>query len=141
MNRNLATRNKPSYKVYGFWSIIVLLTLVFISFVIVKFVQSRSDLDMDDLSNLSYREVLSVEAKPYYVFIYSKFGVTEDESDLERIEELRPTIENYLNRVKNDKELPKLYGMIVENNYGVNDAILISGVDPSNLLNKVNVED
>src|SRR5690606_31086602 len=64
-----------------------------------------------------------------------------DESDLERIEELRPTIENYLNRVKNDKELPKLYGMIVENNYGVNDAILISGVDPSNLLNKVNVED
>lgn len=140
MNRNIAAKNKPSYKVYGFWSIIVLLTLVFVAFVIVKFVSSRSDLDLDDLSNLTGQQVLEREGT-YYVFIYSKVGITEDKTELERTEELRKTIENYLNRADKNKELPKLYGMIVENGYGDNDLTLFTGEEGTQLEGKTNFRD
>ena len=52
MNRNLSTKNKLSYKVLGFWSIIALLTLIFIGFVIVKFIETRNIQTMDDLINV-----------------------------------------------------------------------------------------
>ena len=123
MNRNLTTRNKLSYKVLGFWSVIALLTLVFIGFVIVKYVENRNIQTMNDISNLSEEAIFQQEGT-YYVYVYSKVGIPQGENELERAEELEETIVSYLTYAKRNKDATKLYGMIVDSgsdtygNYG-----------------------
>lgn len=149
MNRNLATRNKPSYKVYGFWGIIALLTLVFIGFVIVKFVESRNIQTMNDISNLSEQQIFEQQGT-YYVYIYSKVGITDSKSELDRADELEETIISYLTYAKRNKEASKLYGMIVDSGsdtYG-NYGSLVTGSQTTQVVNvtsfrnlKINRED
>src|SRR5690606_21549407 len=107
MNRNLSTKNKLSYKVLGFWSIIALLTLIFIGFVIVKFIETRNIQTMDDLINLREQQIFEQKGT-YYVYVYSKVGVTEDKNELEEAAELEETIINYLTYAKKNNEASKL---------------------------------
>lgn len=118
MNRNLTTRNKLSYKVLGFWSVIALLTLVFIGFVVVKYVENKNVQTMNDISNLKGEEVFQQEGT-YYVYIYSKVGIVVNDiprgdNELERAAELEETIVSYLTYAKRNKDATKLYGMIVD---------------------------
>lgn len=117
MNRNLQTKNKPSYKVYSFWVIIAMLTIVFIGIVVVKFVEARNIQSMNDISNLSGEQIFQQEGT-YYVYIYSKVGVTDEKYELERAEELEEAIVKYLTYAKRNKEAAKLYGMIVDSGSG-----------------------
>jgi len=110
MNRNISAKNKPSYKVYGFWSIIVLLTLVFVGFVVWQFIRSTSRLTIaEDMTNMKYEYILDQKGT-YYVLVYSYKDINGENNEL-YTEELKETIEIYLNHAKENKEAPKLYGM------------------------------
>lgn len=128
MNRNLVQKKKPSYKVVVFWSIIALLTLVFVGFVIFKFVETNSKVTIDDITNLRQQQIFEQEGT-YYVYVYSKLGVTEEKYELEKAKELEQLITNYLNYAKKNKNANKLFGMIVDSGSGTygNNSVLIEG--------------
>ncbi len=123
MNRNIGTKAGLSYKVIGFWAAIALLTLIFIGLVIFKFVETRKIQTMNDIINLREDQIFE-QGGTYYVYIYSKVGVTEGKEELERAQELEEAIITYLTYAKRNKESSKLYGMIVDSgsdtygNYG-----------------------
>ncbi|HHW99828.1 MAG TPA: hypothetical protein GX740_00795 [Acholeplasmataceae bacterium] len=142
-------KNKLSYKVIGFWSVIALLTLLFIGFVIAKFIETRNIQTMEDMSNLREQQIFEQQGT-YYVYVYSKFGIEGHEQILDKAAELEETIVNYLTYAKRNKEASKLYGMIVDSgsdNYG-NYGALVFGTQSTNVRNvtsfsnfKVHVDD
>jgi len=110
MNRNISAKNKPSYKVYGFWSIIVLLTVIFVGFVVWQFIKSTNRLTIaEDITNIKYEYILDQKGT-YYVLVYSYKDITGEDNEL-YTEELKETIEIYLNHAKGNNEIPKLFGM------------------------------
>lgn len=149
MNRGIVARKKLNYKVISFWSVIGLLSLLFIGFIIVKFVESINIQTMDDMTNLREQQIFE-QSGTYYVYVYSKFGIEGHEQILEKKDELTPTIENYLTYAKRNKQAPRIFGMIVDSgsdNYG-NYGALLFGTQTTNVRNvtsfknfKVHVDD
>lgn len=137
MNRSQTTSKKLNYKVLGFWGIIGLLTLIFVGFITIKFIQTKSQPTMNDMHNLSGQQIFNQDGT-YYVFVYSKVGITEDKAELEKLEELEDAILNYLKFSKNNKTAPKLFGMIVDSGAGTygNYSVLIEGSSSTTVINK-----
>ncbi|HEY8396188.1 MAG TPA: hypothetical protein VIK96_05360 [Bacilli bacterium] len=117
MNRAISKKTKPSHRVIIFWSIIGLLTLTFIALVIVRFINSREATISDSLINLKEEQVLNQEGT-YYVYVYSRVGVTEDKLELEKAKDLETLINNYITYVKKHSNANKIYGMVVDSGTG-----------------------
>jgi hypothetical protein len=115
MNRPLATKkSQTSLKMIMFWSTIALLTLAFMVFVVVKFVEANQEVhQMDDLTNLTADQIFDREGT-YYIYAYSKVGVTEGLAELDKAEDLEETILTYLTYVRRNSDANKMFGMIVE---------------------------
>ncbi len=115
MNRPLATKkSQTSLKMIMFWSTIALLTLAFMVFVVVKFVEANQEVhQMDDLTNLTADQIFDREGT-YYIYAYSKVGVTEGLAELDKAGDLEETILTYLTFVRRNSDANKMFGMIVE---------------------------
>lgn len=138
MNRNQLMKNNISYKTYIFWSIMGLLTLLFIGFSTIKIVEKYSKQTMDDMVNLYEEQVLN-QVGTYYVYVYSKVGITDSKYELEKAKELEETITNYLTYAKRNKNATKIYGMIVDDgskNYG-NYQVLVDGTSFTTMIEQV----
>lgn len=95
-----------------FWSIIGLLTMVFIGFVIFKFLDSRK-VSLEDYSLIG-SDILKQEGT-YYVYVYSRFGVAEnEEAEMDKKNELQELIDKYLEYTENNSNANKIYGMVVD---------------------------
>ncbi|MDD4000353.1 MAG: hypothetical protein PHX62_05620 [Bacilli bacterium] len=128
MNRTISNKNKPSHKVIIFWSLIALLTLSFIGLVIYRFISTREANISDNLINLSEEQVLGKEGT-YYIYVYSRVGVTEGKLELEKADELEISINKYITYVKNHSNVNKIYGMVVDSGTGTygNNSRLVDG--------------
>jgi hypothetical protein len=125
MNRTIISKKKPSYKVLMFWSIIGLLTLIFIGFVIFRFIDSRK-VSIEDY-NLIGADILEQEGT-YYVYVYSRFGVANDkEAETSKKNELQELIEKYLKYTEKNSNASKIYGMVVDSGIYGNAERLIDG--------------
>lgn|GEM_PF-638705 len=135
MNRPLATKKSQiSLKMIMFWSTIALLTLAFLVFVVVKFVEANQEVhQMDDLTNLTADQIFDRQGI-YYIYAYSKVGVTEGLAELDKAADLEETILTYLTFVKRNSDANKMYGMIVESYE--NASCLIEGDVNTSVLNK-----
>lgn len=140
MNKVITKKNKPSYKVILFWSIISLLTLIFIAFVVVKFIDNQREVNkLDELNNLTGQQIFDKEGT-YYVFVYSKVGVTESKLELDKLEDLEEAILNYLTYVKRNSDKNKMYGMIVDGYENYSCLVEGSSLDTS-VVGKTNFAD
>lgn len=143
MNRTISKKQKLSYRAFIFWSLIALLTLTFIVLVIVRFVGSREKTLSDNLINLRGEEVLSQEGT-YYVYVYSRVGVTENKLELEKAADLEKLIDNYITYVKKHSNATKIYGMVIESsgtgNYG-NYTRLVFGDATTDVVGATRFED
>jgi hypothetical protein len=119
MNKNIINKKKPSYIVIIFWSIIALLSLTFIGLLVSKIIDSSKVDSLDKMTNLQEEMVFNQEGT-YYVYVYSKVGITENKVELERAEALEETILLYLTYTKRNSEKNKIYGMIVDDVSGNN---------------------
>ena len=109
----MSRKQKLSFRGLVFWSIIALLTLIFIVLVIVRFFSSRETTFSDILINLKEEQVLNQEGS-YYVYVYSRVGVTEHKLELEKAEDLELLINNYITYVKKHSNAKRIYGMVVD---------------------------
>lgn len=109
----MSRKQKLSFRGLVFWSIIALLTLIFIVLVIVRFFSSRETTFSDNLINLKEEQVLNQEGS-YYVYVYSRVGVTEHKLELEKAEDLELLINNYITYVKKHSNAKRIYGMVVD---------------------------
>jgi hypothetical protein len=125
MNKVVTKKYQPSFKVVIFWSLVGLLTLAFMVFVIVKFVESSNRVSaMDDLSNLSSQQIFEKPGS-YYVYAYSRVGVTEGKLELDKAEDLEETLLTYMTFVKRNSSAKKIFGMNVDSYE--NNSCLIDG--------------
>jgi hypothetical protein len=116
MNR-VINKKKPSHRVIIFWSIIALLTLTFIGIVIFRFINTREASLSDNLINLKEEQLLNQEGT-YYIYVYSRIGVTENKLELDKANELEISIDKYITYVKNHSNADKIYGMVVDSGTG-----------------------
>jgi hypothetical protein len=130
MNRAISKKQKPSHRVVIFWSIIGLLTLIFIVLVIVQFFNTRESTLSDNLINLKEEQVLNQEGT-YYVYVYSRIGVTESKLELEKASDLETLLNKYITYVKKHSNANKIYGMVVDSGTGTygNYSRLVDGDD------------
>jgi len=139
MNRAITRKNKVSYKVIIFWSIIGFLTLFFVGYVIYRFVEQLNVQTFEDINNLTGDQIFE-QSGTYYVFVYSKKGIEGHDDILTKKAELEQTIENYLTYAKRNEGAYKLYGMNVDignDNYG-NYGALVFGTQTTNVRNVTN---
>lgn len=137
MNRKLSTKQQLSHKVIIFWSMIGLLTLVFIITILTIFFRNSSPSSIDDLTNLREDHIFRQEGT-YYVYVYSKIGITEEKAELDKASDLEELITNYMTYAKRNSQANRLYGMIVDStagNYG-NHSCLFEGTAATTVLNK-----
>lgn len=123
---NKTVNNNANYKITIFWAIIGLLSLIFIGIVVFRFIGSQTVNSMDDLTNLRDQQIFQQEGT-YYVYVYSKVGVTEGKYELEKAKNLEETILTYLTYVKRTKDANRMYGMIVDSgsgSYGNNSCLI-----------------
>jgi len=98
--------------------------------------------NFDDLQNLRENQILEQEGS-YYVYIYSKVGVTEEKAELEKAADLEELIITYMTYAKRNSQAKRIYGMIVDStagNYG-NHSILFEGSEKTNVVNKTRFSD
>ena len=139
MNRAIINKNKPSYKVIMFWSIIGLLTLIFIGFIIYRFIDSRK-VSLEDY-NLIGSELLEQEGT-YYIYVYSRFGVADDvEAERDKTDELLVLINTYLNYTEKHSNANKLYGMVVDSGAYGNSDRLVKGDTQTSVIGKSKFDD
>lgn len=142
MNRNIANKNKVSSGSVIFWSVMGILVLIFIGFVILKFVNSKGEKTLKDLVNIKEQQVFEQKGT-YYVYVYSIQGVTDEKTELDVASELEETITNYLNFEKTNKDAPKLFGMLVDSSKGSyeNYRTLIKGNSKTDIVGISNFND
>ncbi|HNZ50446.1 MAG TPA: hypothetical protein PLW60_02945 [Bacilli bacterium] len=135
MNKVVTKKFQANYKTIVFWSLVALLTLAFIVFVVVKFVESSKRANsLDELTNLSSQQIFEKQGT-YYVYAYSRVGVTVDKLELEKSDALEETIITYLTFAKRHASANRMYGMNVDSYE--NNSCLIDGAGVyTNVMNK-----
>jgi hypothetical protein len=83
------------------------LTLVFITAIIILFINSRSARSFDDIRNL-YEDEIFQKTGSYYVYVYSKI---DEKADLDKAEELEELIVTYMTYAKRNSDAQRIYGM------------------------------
>lgn len=135
MNKVVSKKFQPSYKTIVFWSLVALLTLSFIVFVIVRFVESNNRVDaIDDLTNLSSQQIFE-KTGTYYVYAYSRVGVTTEKLELEKAEDLEETILTYLTFAKRNSSANRMFGMNVDS-YENNSCLIDGDLVYTSVINK-----
>ncbi|MDY0064295.1 MAG: hypothetical protein RBS25_04320 [Bacilli bacterium] len=132
MNKNAKVK-KHNLKLISFWSIIGLVSVAFLTIIIVMFVELRPIESYEDIREaklLVYGNQLFTQPEvEYYVYIYDSSN--NDDIDLFKAEQLKPIIFNYFNFVKENKRkdnVVNLYGLDVR--YPENSSC-VSNVDSS----------
>lgn len=137
MNKPISKINPTSHKTVIFWTIIAAITMFFVGLVIYRFVDRQKEVkDLNELTNLREQQIFE-QGGTYYVYVYSIAGVTKDQYELEKAENLKEQLLMYLSYVKRNSDANKMYGMIVDSsagNYG-NHSCLVSGSDATTSVN------
>ncbi|MCK9537078.1 MAG: hypothetical protein M0R05_05825 [Bacilli bacterium] len=133
MNKKLSSKKQLSHKVMIFWSMIGLLTLIFIVTVIVMFVKARSSRSIDDLINLHENEIFE-QKESYYIYVYSKVGITDEKAELDKAADLEELIITYMTYAKRNSQAKRIYGMNVDSYR--NRSVLITGSQLTEVLYK-----
>jgi hypothetical protein len=107
MNKKLSAKKQISHKVVIFWSMISFVTLAFVVAIIIMFVNAQSTRSINDIRNLYEEEVFQQEGS-YYVYVYSKIGITDEQADLEEL------IVTYMTYAKRHSNARRIYGMNVD---------------------------
>ncbi len=119
MNKKLSAKKQISHKVVIFWSMISFVTLAFVVAIIIMFVNAQSTRSINDIRNLYEEEVFQQEGS-YYVYVYSKIGITDEQADLEEL------IVTYMTYAKRHSNAKRIYGMNVDS-FRNNSAVFRSG--------------
>lgn len=119
MNKKLSAKKQISHKVVIFWSMISFVTLAFVVAIIIMFVNAQSTRSINDIRNLYEEEVFQQEGS-YYVYVYSKIGITDEQADLEEL------IVTYMTYAKRHSNARRIYGMNVDS-FRNKSAVFMSG--------------
>ncbi len=119
MNKKLSAKKQISHKVVIFWSMISFVTLAFVVAIIIMFVNAQSTRSINDIRNLYEEEVFQQEGS-YYVYVYSKIGITDEQADLEEL------IVTYMTYAKRHSNAKRIYGMNVDS-FRNKSAVFMSG--------------
>jgi len=118
-------------KVAIFWSLILALTILFAVLFVMRFLETRIFDSYEDIERANLNLVFDIESEEgaYYVYVYSaKVGndgrmVDTGKSDINKANEIFPTILNYFNYVRrnertlgDDPTFARIYGYNVKNN-------------------------
>ena len=105
---NAPQTNSKSFKSYLFWGIIIAVTVFFIVFIIVRFVNARSVNSYDSLIQLEGNQILEVEeqTETYLVFVYSSKQEKEAEDD-----EFDELMYKYITFAKKNKDVKAVYNI------------------------------
>ncbi|MFA7529482.1 MAG: hypothetical protein WCZ85_04525 [Bacilli bacterium] len=125
MNKKLSAKKQISHKVVIFWSMISFVTLAFVVAIIIMFVNAQSTRSINDIRNLYEEEVFQQEGS-YYVYVYSKIGITDEQAELDKASDLEELIVTYMTYAKRHSNARRIYGMNVDS-FRNNSAVFRSG--------------
>lgn len=123
--------DKLNLKVVVFWSLILIITILFAILFAMRIYDTRTFNSYDDIAKADLNLVYDIKSEKgeYYVYIYSAKENNEgklvdtNRTDIEKANEILPTVFNYFNYVRrNERELGdkdgfcKIYGYNVNNN-------------------------
>ena len=118
-------------KVLIFWSLILVITFIFVVLFIIRVIDTRLFESYDDIEKAKLNLVVDItsEEGEYFVYVYSAKKddngklIDTASSDVNKAVDVLPTVLNYFNYVrrnergkKNDSDLQKIYGYNVKNN-------------------------
>lgn len=113
MNKKIAVKKPINHKNIIFWSVIGLITLAFITIVVVRFIGSRTVNNYDSIEHLVGQEVFEQKEETYVVYLYSK-----DPLYSEAVKAMDEVIFNYVTfqkRNSDDGDVYKLYAVDLAN--------------------------
>ena len=135
MNKKYQKPKQLSYKSIIFWSIIAIITLIFLIVMVVKFAQSRTVNSYSSLKQVSSEQVFAQKDDTYLVFIYNSYD--ENSTTKDEFDQLMFNYITFAKRyAKNNDDVLAIYGLNV--NKPENSRIIVSGDNVTESIRGIN---
>ncbi len=135
MNKKYQKPKQLSYKSIIFWSIIAVITIIFLIVMVVKFAQSRTVNSYSSLKQVSGEQVFSQKDDTYLVFVYNSYD--ENSATKDEFDQLMFNYITFAKRyAKNNDDVFAIYGLNV--NKPENSRAIVSGDNVSESIRGIN---